>query len=102
LNREYWKLDRLYNLYSAYAELGDKGIRDFLKLYRLCKKEGVSRQQVVNLLQLADENNVGGLAQIEKWRKWRIDEIHDLDMQIERSKNYLYRLKNEIASDRSW
>ena len=32
LYREYWKLKRLDRLYSAYTELGDEGIRDFLNL----------------------------------------------------------------------
>ena len=96
--KEYLKLKRHHKLYSVYIELGDEGIGDFLALYKLSKKEGVSREQVVKLLQLVDEDNPRGLAQIEKGRKWRIDEIHDLDMQIVRSKNCLYRLNNEIAS----
>jgi DNA-binding CsgD family transcriptional regulator len=38
LYREYWKLKRLYKLCAAYTELGDEGIGDFLKLYKLSKK----------------------------------------------------------------
>jgi predicted DNA-binding protein YlxM (UPF0122 family) len=99
---EYLKLNLMHKFYSAYIELGNEGIADFLKLYELSKKQGVGRQQVIKLLQLIDEDNALGLAQFEKWRKWRIDEIHDLDMQIERSKNYLYRLNNEIARYRNY
>ena len=102
LYKEYLKLKRHHKLYSVYIELGDDGTRDFLALYKLSKKEGVSREQDVKLLQLVDEDNPRGLAQLEKWRKWRIDEIHDLDMKIERSKNCLYRLNNEIASARNY
>ena len=102
LYREYLKLNLMHKLYSAYTELGDEGIADFLWLYKLSKKEGVGRQQVIKLLQLIDEDNSLGLAQFEKLRKWRIDEIHDLDMQIERPKNYLYRLNNEIARYRNY
>jgi predicted DNA-binding protein YlxM (UPF0122 family) len=87
--REYWKLKRLDKLDSAYKELGDDGMRNFLKLYRLAKKEGVSVEQVVKLLLLVDERNPFGLIQLEKRREWLIAKIHDLDMQIERSKNYL-------------
>jgi hypothetical protein len=94
---EYWKLKRLHKLYCAYTELGDDGIGDFLKLHKLAKKEGVSREQVVKLLQLADEDNPFGLSRLEKRRNWLINKIHDLDMQIERSKNYLYRLNDQIA-----
>jgi transposase len=96
--KEYWILKRLHKLYSAYIELGDDGIGDFLKLHKLSKKEGISREEVVKLLQLADETNPSGLSQLEKRRKWLIDEIHELDMQIERSKNYLHNLNDEIAS----
>jgi transposase len=96
--REYWKLKRLHKLYSAYKELGDEGIGDFLKLYTRAKKEGVSIKQVVKLFQLADEDNAFGLPQLEKRRQLRIDEIHDLDMQIERSKNHLHAVNDEIPS----
>jgi DNA-binding CsgD family transcriptional regulator len=99
LYREYWKLKRLHRLYSAYTELGDEGIGDFLKLCKLAKKEGVSKEQVVKLLQLADEDNPFGLSRLEKRCNWLINKIHDFDMQIERSKNYLYNLNDdEIAS----
>jgi hypothetical protein len=43
-------LDRLY---SAYTELGDDGIGDFLKLYRLMKEKGMSIEQVVNAVYAA-------------------------------------------------
>jgi len=98
LYREYWKLKRLHKLNLVYEELGDDGIGDFLKLCKLAKKEGVSRQQVVKLLQLVDGDNYIGLSSFEKGRKWRIDEIHELDMQIERSKKHLQSVNDEIAS----
>jgi hypothetical protein len=58
----------MHRLYSVYTELGDEGTRDFLNLHRLAKKEGVNREQVVKLLQLADEDNTSGLSQLEKRR----------------------------------
>jgi hypothetical protein len=54
---EYCKLKRLHKFYLAYKELGDEGIGYFVKLYKLAKKEGYSREQVVKILQLVDENN---------------------------------------------
>jgi hypothetical protein len=95
---EYCKLNRLRKFYLAYIELGDGGIGDLLKLRKLVKKQGYRRKHVVKLLQLADEDNAFGLSQLEKRCKWLIDKIYELDMQIERSKNYLYRLNSEIAS----
>ena len=53
LYREYWKLKRLHRLYSAYIELGDEGLGDFLKLYRLMKEKGMSIEQVVNAVYAA-------------------------------------------------
>ncbi len=97
--KEYCKLKRLHKFILAYTELGgDDGIGDFLKLHKLSKKEGISRKQVLKLLQLADEDNPSGLSQLEKRRKWLIDEIHELDMQIERSKEHLQSVNDEIAS----
>ena len=95
--REYWKLKRLHNLNSIYEELGDKGTRDFLNLYRLVKKEGTTTEQVVRILHLANEQNASGFSCLEKRSKWIIDEIRILEKDIERDKNYLYTLNKEIA-----
>jgi hypothetical protein len=95
---EYCKLKRLHKFYFAYNELGAEGIRDFLKLYKLAKNERLGVEQVVKLLQLADEDKDIGLSSFEKGRKWGIDEIHNLDMQIEKSKKHLQSVNDEIAS----
>ena len=95
--REYWKLKGLYDLNSIYEEIGDD-IRHIIELYRTVKKEGISIEQIVKLLQLADEDNAFGLSHIEKRHKWRIDEIHEFDIQIERSKKHLHTVNDEIAS----
>ena len=99
LYREYWKLKRLYELNSIYEEIGDD-IRHIIELYRRAKKEGAGIEQILKLLQLADEDNASGILHLETRRKWLIDKIHELDTQIERSKNYLYSLSNEIANAR--
>jgi hypothetical protein len=53
--KEYWKLRQLHNLNMIYEETkGD--IESFLKLHKLAKKQGMSREQIVKLLQLADED----------------------------------------------
>ena len=95
--REYWRLKGLDKLDSTYNELGE-GIRHFLKLYKLVKNESMGVEQVVKLLKLADEDKDIGLSSFEKWRKWRIDEIYDLDMQIEKSKKHLHSVNDQIAS----
>jgi hypothetical protein len=95
--REYWKLRRLHNLNSLYEESGDQGIRNVLKVCRLLKKEHKTLEQLSKLLDLADENNPYGISFLEKRRKWLVGEIRELEIQIERAKDYLYALNNEIA-----
>ena len=97
---EYCKLNRLDKFYLAYKELGDEGTRYFVKLIKVAKKEDISVEQVVKLLQLADENNPFELSTLEDRRKWRVDEIHDFDMQIERSKNELNNVNEDKAKAR--
>jgi len=79
-----------------YKEIGDDMLH-IIELYRRTKKEGVGIEHIIKLLQLANEDNASGILQLERRRKWLIDKIHDLDMQMERAKNYLYSLNNEIA-----
>jgi hypothetical protein len=77
--REYWKLKRQYKLNLIYEELGDDGTQYIVKLIKLAKKEDVSVEQLLKLADLADESNPFGLSQLEKRRKWFIDNIHELN-----------------------
>jgi hypothetical protein len=95
--REYWKLNRLHTLNSLYKEIGND-IRHILELHRRAKEEDITIEQVVKLLQLADEDNDIGLSSLEKRCKLCIDEIHDLDIQIKRSMNHLQSVNDETAS----
>jgi hypothetical protein len=53
--REYWKLEQLYDLSEVYEEIkGD--IHSFVNLYRLSKTAGMNTQQVVNLLNIANNH----------------------------------------------
>jgi hypothetical protein len=88
LYREYWKLKHLYKVNSIYEEIGND-LRHIIELHRRSKKEGIGVEHVVKLLQLADEDNPFGLSQLERRRKWLMDEIHELNNQIERSKHDL-------------
>ena len=57
-------------------------------------------EQIVKLLKLADDDNPFGLSLLEQRRKWRIDEIHEMDIHIERSKNQLNSMNDQIASSK--
>jgi hypothetical protein len=50
---EYLKLRKMHKLVTIYQELQDS-IEYFLKLVRLGKKEGVTPEQIINLIQMAD------------------------------------------------
>jgi hypothetical protein len=65
----------------------------------LAKREHISVQHVLSLLQLADDDNHFGVSHLEKQHKWHIDEIHELDIQIERSKNHLHSVNDQIVSE---
>lgn len=45
----------MHKLYSAYEELGDEGIWDFLRLYRRSNKEHIGVELIVKLIWLADK-----------------------------------------------
>ena len=98
--REYWKLKRQYKLNLIYEELGDDGTEYFVKLIKLAKKEDVSVEQLLKLADLADEGNPFGLSQLEKRQEWLIGNIHELDLQLEKAKNHLHTLSNQIANAR--
>ena len=63
---EYSNSKRLHKLYSAYTELGDEGVRDFLRLYRRAKKERIGVEQIVKLIRLADKNEILDYHSLEK------------------------------------
>ena len=50
-------------------------------------EECISLEQLLKLLQLAEEDNALRLSQLERKQKWFMDEIHQLDKQLKRSKN---------------
>jgi transcriptional regulator len=54
LYREYWNLKGLHQLNDLYAELKEN-IFSFVKLYRLTKNEGMTQQQVIDALKIAEE-----------------------------------------------
>jgi DNA-binding CsgD family transcriptional regulator len=91
--REYWKLKQLHNLNMVYEEIKDE-IASFLKLYKLAKAKSMGVQQVVNVLEIADNN----LPAIEgRYKRLRID-VGMLQSQKHTCKRNLYQLNNQIAA----
>jgi hypothetical protein len=91
--KEYWKLKRLHNLTLIYEEIkGDT--EPFLKLYRLSKAAGMSVQQVVHLLKIANND----LPTLEKRFKSLRNDVSTLQFQKRIDERNLYQLNNKIAS----
>ena len=91
---EYWKLKQLHNLNMVYEELGDEGIGDYLRLYKLAKAKGMGVQQVVNVLAIANND----LPAIEERFKRLRNDVTMLQSQKHSCKRSLYQLNNQIPS----
>jgi hypothetical protein len=89
---EYWNLRRMYKLVTIYQEIQDS-IGYFLKLFRLGKKEGLSPEQLINLIKLAD--NIHNLE--EKLQQLQ-SEVEVIEMEKSKSKEKLKNLHNEIEA----
>src|SRR5918996_221591 len=91
---EYWNLRRMHKLVIIYQEIQDN-MGYFLKLFRLGKKEGVTPEQLINLIQIAD--NIHNLE--EKFHQLQ-SEVEDIEMEKSKSKEKLKNLHNEIQTTR--
>jgi hypothetical protein len=87
--REYWKLKQLHNLNMVYAEIKDD-IASFLKLYKLSKAKGMSIQQVIDVLEIANDD----LPSIEERFKRLRNDVSMLQSQKHTCKRNLYQLNN--------
>jgi dimeric dUTPase (all-alpha-NTP-PPase superfamily) len=67
--REYWKLKQLHNLNMVYEEIKDD-IASFLKLYKLSKTKGLGVQQVIDVLEIAN-NDLPSIE--ERFKRLRTD-----------------------------
>ena len=91
--REYWRLKQLHKLNMVYEELRDD-IEPFLKLFRLSKAKGMGVQQLVDLLQIANND----LPAIEKRFKRLRNDVSILQFQKRIDERNLHQLNNKIAS----
>jgi hypothetical protein len=75
-----------------YKELGDNGIRYFVKLCQLAKKEGIGIEQVINAVDIA-ANNLPHMENIYKQVK---DEVEKLQYTRQRLINDIDAWKNRF------
>jgi hypothetical protein len=89
---EYCKLKRLHKFYLAYKELGDNGIRYFVMLCQLAKKEGIGIKQVINAVDIA-ANKLPYMENIYRQLK---DEVDNLQRIRQYLSNDIQALKNKF------
>ena len=91
--REYWKLKGLYKLNLIHDEIKDD-IGHFAKLYRLSKAAGKSAEDVVNLLNIAN-NDLPALE--DKYKKLQRN-VNDLESKELDASITLEELKSQIQN----
>ena len=80
----------MHRLYSAYSELGDEGLGDFLKIYRLMKEKGMSIEQVVAAVYAA----IHKLPYIENLYEQVKEQVEKMQRTRQRLENYLHTLND--------
>jgi hypothetical protein len=94
---EYWNLRRMYKLVTIYQEIQDS-IGYFLKLFRLGKEKGVTPEQIMKLIQMADsihklqeklEQLQSEVVEISIRKSVGKEELEDLHKEIETTREKL-------------
>jgi predicted transcriptional regulator len=89
---EYWNLRKMRRLVAIYPEIQDS-MGYFLKLTRLGKEKGVTPEQIMNLLQMADSIHMLE-AKLQKLQS----EISDISTRKSEGQEELKDLHNEISN----
>jgi hypothetical protein len=89
---EYWNLRRMYKLVTIYQEIQDT-IGYFLKLFRLGKQEGITPEQIMKLIQMADS-----IHKLQEKLQQLQNEVLDISIRKSVGKEELKDLHNEIQT----
>jgi hypothetical protein len=89
---EYWNLRRMHKLVRIYHEI-QHSIGYFLKLVRLGKKQGLTPEQIMKLIQMAD-----GIHKLQEKLEQLQSEVLDISMRKSLGKDQLKDLHNEIET----
>ena len=89
---EFWKLMQMHQLFVIYQE-NKNSIGYFLKLVRLGKKEGITPEQIIDLLKMADNTK-----DLNKKFQHLQGEVIDMELKKSVVKEQLEDLENKISS----
>jgi hypothetical protein len=96
--KEYWKLKRLYALNRVHEEVKDDIIY-FLDLYKMARAEGMGPEEVVKLLEIANNNGNGrGLKAIENRYHSLKDEINSIELRRLDSNRKLREVQDQVRT----
>jgi hypothetical protein len=89
---EYWDLRKMYRLVAIYPEIQDR-MGYFLKLFRLGKEKGVTPEQIMNLIQMAESIHM-----LEDKLQELQSELSDMSTRKIEGQEELNDLHNEIIN----
>ena len=93
-NTEYWKLMQMDHLFMIYQEVKNN-LGYFLKLFRLGKKEGLTPENIISLLNMA--NN---LQDLNEQFQFQLNEVKDMELRKSQCKEQLEDLENSTISSK--
>jgi hypothetical protein len=86
-NIEYWKLMQMHHLFMIYQEVKNN-LGYFLKLFRLGKKEGLTPENIISFLNMADN-----IQDLSKQFQSHLNEVKALELRKNRCKEQLEDLE---------
>jgi hypothetical protein len=89
---EYWNLRRMHTLVAIYPEI-QNSMGYFLKLYRLGKEKGVTPEQIMKLVQMADSIHM-----LEDKLQRLQSEVTDISTRKSEGQEELKNLRSEISN----
>src|SRR5207344_2313750 len=74
IDREYWELKRMYRLVQIYEE-AKYDLRTFLRLHKIVNDLGMGEQEIINVLKLANNNELPYLQEKVEYFRNRINNL---------------------------
>ncbi len=90
--REYWELKGMYKLHVLYEEAKDT-LPSVLKLHRVVEEQGMGEQEIINVLKLANNNELPYLQDKVEYLR---NEINNLELEKAECTNHVLTMTKKI------
>ena len=106
IQRDFWKLKRLYDIDAAYEEVIKRDIPSFLTFYRIIKETGMDEKDISKTLQYSEQmlfldelvqSRVNTVKSSVEKNRYLIAKDKEMQNEIERSKNIIQQCQSKIA-----